>query len=548
VLLIPNLRRARRLAAVASAVLLASTPAQAADNLDAGATYLHGSVLTLGVSGAPLRDGAIAVRFANSSLPLFWGNTGMTDMNDQSATALGIHVGGTTYAAVNSTYASTEFTQTAPPSVSGTGTVADPWIVVNHFRAGADLPITQTVEHVNGTGRYSVQWEITNTAVTTANLRVYYGGDTEIPYLPQNTSELTGAAPNRVLSNVSPDGARVELHERTQWTHYFAGQNGQFGLSTRNNMAYDYNDVVTATPTDAGLAAQWNVAIAPAATETVAVDVDIVAPPLPTVPPTLTGTLPTEGAFTTVTSAAPAFAKGSGDTVSTTLECRFDAAAWAACTSPLSYPTLSDGEHSFSVRGVNSANIGGVAATRTWTVDTTTPDAPVLAGKPDAVSKSAGAAFTITGEKGAAFTCSLDGGESAPCTSPYTLSGLADGAHTVAVKQTDRAGHTSAAAGYTWTVDTTVTPAPPAPPVQDKPCTSKRVVAFSFKVPARVKPKAFVVTVDGKRVAKLKPTARKTRVSLVGLPAGSVKVRVKTTGKHAKVLTTRTYRTCTAGR
>ncbi len=53
-------------------------------------------------------------------------------------------------------------------------------------------------------------------------------------------------------------------------------------------------------------------------------------------------------------------------------QCALDAAPFTTCTSPKSYTGLSDGEHTFQVRGVNGANTG--AATRfTWTVNNAAP-------------------------------------------------------------------------------------------------------------------------------------------------------------------------------
>jgi Flp pilus assembly pilin Flp len=84
--------------------------------------------------------------------------------------------------------------------------------------------------------------------------------------------------------------------------------------------------------------------------------------------PTITSTNPVEGssgstaAFTTPSMAFTAGA----DT--TSLECRFDAAAYAACTSPVSPgAALGNGAHSFSVRGVGPGGTG-TATVRSWTV------------------------------------------------------------------------------------------------------------------------------------------------------------------------------------
>lgn len=56
-----------------------------------------------------------------------------------------------------------------------------------------------------------------------------------------------------------------------------------------------------------------------------------------------------------------------------TFQCRLDAGAWTACTSPKTLGTLSDGSHTFDVRAVDRAGNAGSAASRTWTVDATAP-------------------------------------------------------------------------------------------------------------------------------------------------------------------------------
>jgi len=59
------------------------------------------------------------------------------------------------------------------------------------------------------------------------------------------------------------------------------------------------------------------------------------------------------------------------------------------------------------------------------------------------------------------FSCSVDGAPATACTPPFTLSGLALGAHSFAVAVRDRYGTTdSTPATYAWTV----TPPPPPPP------------------------------------------------------------------------------------
>ena len=80
---------------------------------------------------------------------------------------------------------------------------------------------------------------------------------------------------------------------------------------------------------------------------------------------------------------------------------------------------------------------------------------PTLTNQTDAT-----VAFHASGSP-ATFSCVLDGGAPAPCTSPDTLSGLADGTHTFTVAATVGGVADPTPAQATWTVDT-VPPSIPA--------------------------------------------------------------------------------------
>jgi plastocyanin len=96
-----------------------------------------------------------------------------------------------------------------------------------------------------------------------------------------------------------------------------------------------------------------------------------------------------------------------------------------------------------------------------FSFDTTPPDTLLDTGPP-AVTDATSATFTFRStEKSSLFTCSLDGGAFAPCTTPATYTGLADGSHTFQVAAIDPAGNVDPTpASDTWTVDTTA-PSPP---------------------------------------------------------------------------------------
>jgi outer membrane protein OmpA-like peptidoglycan-associated protein len=83
---------------------------------------------------------------------------------------------------------------------------------------------------------------------------------------------------------------------------------------------------------------------------------------------------------------------------------------------------------------------------------------PVITTGPGAVASSA--SFAFTADPATSFQCRIDDGAWAACTSPYTPAGLADGAHTFAVRALNAAGIPTSASARTWTHDTRVPAAP----------------------------------------------------------------------------------------
>ncbi|HEX7838373.1 MAG TPA: hypothetical protein VF469_12950, partial [Kofleriaceae bacterium] len=137
-------------------------------------------------------------------------------------------------------------------------------------------------------------------------------------------------------------------------------------------------------------------------------------------------------------------------------QCALDGGAFAACTSPRTYTGLGEGAHRFEVRVRDFfGRVDPSPAMWSWTVDLTPPDTTLVDG-PSGTVPIASAMFSFTAsEPDASFACSLDGGAFAPCTSPDAVTGLAQGAHSFAVRATDAAGHTDPSpASRSWTVDT----------------------------------------------------------------------------------------------
>lgn len=166
-----------------------------------------------------------------------------------------------------------------------------------------------------------------------------------------------------------------------------------------------------------------------------------------------------------------------------TFQCSLDGAAFAACTSPVTYSGLAEKQHVFEVRVRDSVgNVDPTPATRAWTVDLTPPATTIISG-PTGTVANASAIFTFTSnEQNVTFACSLDGAPAAACTSPQAYTGLAQGAHVFSVTATDAAGNVDPTpATRTWSVDTV----PPALAITGGPATGSSSgphVAFTFTV------------------------------------------------------------------
>ena len=134
------------------------------------------------------------------------------------------------------------------------------------------------------------------------------------------------------------------------------------------------------------------------------------------------------------------------------LECSTDGAEFATCSSPSYLTGLDEGSHSFSVRQVDDAGNTGSVAGHAWVVDATAPAPPEIHASPSGQTTQSDAEFAFSGEPEARFECRLDDGGFEDCGSRKTYTGLAEGDHSFAVRQTDVAGNVSEAAEILWTI------------------------------------------------------------------------------------------------
>jgi len=142
-------------------------------------------------------------------------------------------------------------------------------------------------------------------------------------------------------------------------------------------------------------------------------------------------------------------------------ECKVDAGAFAACTSPQAYSALSSASHTFAVRSTDKAGNVSSEGSYTIVIDTVAPIASIT-GKPDASTSSTSASFVFSASDALSglnlVECQLDAQAYASCTSPQAYNGLAQGMHTFNLRVSDKAGNLLVQSA-SWTV-VMATPSP----------------------------------------------------------------------------------------
>ncbi len=147
---------------------------------------------------------------------------------------------------------------------------------------------------------------------------------------------------------------------------------------------------------------------------------------------------------------------------------QMDSAGWSAYarSTSHSFTGLASGPHAFAVQARDLAgHVDPTPAQRVFTVDVTLPTVAYVAGPAEGETLGvAGTTWTVRGADDLAalsqltYSRSLDGGAygTAGADSVVTLSGLSDGAHTLAVRAHDLAGNASAAATRHFRVEASV--------------------------------------------------------------------------------------------
>ena len=142
------------------------------------------------------------------------------------------------------------------------------------------------------------------------------------------------------------------------------------------------------------------------------------------------------------------------------LECRLQGAGapvadWHGCTSPATFDLRGqgDGRYTLAVRATDAAGNTGPSGSHGFDLDNTPPAAPAFSSEPGAAGHDPTPRWAFSGEDQATLECRLrrDGHaleDWAPCASPkgFDLTSEPDGGYALAVRATDGAGNTGAAA------------------------------------------------------------------------------------------------------
>jgi hypothetical protein len=314
---------------------------------------------------------------------------------------------------------------------------------------------------------------------------------------PTNGAEVKSIT--TVSGSGAEDGATVSVTASGNTTNTTALGDGTWSLSLPAPLTIDGSYTIQARQTDkAGN-------IGPLSSVTAKVD---------NVAPALTITSPTGGAYITSTTPDITFTTSDNNTLVGS-ECRVTTLGaphnvYGACTSPWTTPVLTQGSHTVQVRSTDRA--GNVTQKSvTFTVDTTAPIAQFTgtlpgSGNPDFLDNRRALNITFAAavpEPGLTFLCSLNNAAYTSCSSPWALSGLADGTNTVKVKARDLAMNVTpegSAATWTWIIDATA----PNPPSIVSPTDGAVLVGNTPTVSGTAEPNAKLeLAVDGTPIGTL---------------------------------------------
>ena len=175
-------------------------------------------------------------------------------------------------------------------------------------------------------------------------------------------------------------------------------------------------------------------------------------------------------------------------------QCSVDGSPFSDCVSPYEIE-VDEGTHTFRVRGVLVDQVEEPPSSYTWEVDLT-PPVTTFTQVPEVLDNSVDAEILFEASESATFSCTLDSAAPTDCTSPWMLTDLADGPHTISVEATDLAGNVELDPPvHSWTIDSSI----PDTEIVSGPegAVSTTTASFTFRSPNAMEPVDFECRLDG---------------------------------------------------
>jgi hypothetical protein len=143
----------------------------------------------------------------------------------------------------------------------------------------------------------------------------------------------------------------------------------------------------------------------------------------------------------------------------TRFDCKIDSGAFTSCTSPSTQSGLSNGSHTFQVRGYDAAGNMSSPASYTWVIDTQAPQVQITSNPAKETNQSTATFQFVATDIGTSIQlveCRIDSAAFQACNSlSAQYETLTQGNHTFQVRAKDLAGNTSPTVSYMWFVDLT---------------------------------------------------------------------------------------------
>jgi len=164
-------------------------------------------------------------------------------------------------------------------------------------------------------------------------------------------------------------------------------------------------------------------------------------------------------------------------------KCYLNQTLQADCTSPIDVSLLPDADYTLTINATNQNSLVLATAKRSFRLDRRAPVLTINQAPSGTLSStSASISFSVTDNfPGAVAYCSLDSAAFTSCSSPYNLSNLAQGAHSVQLYAQDAAGISSSKQTVSFSVNTTVPSSSiPTVTITQKPASIFNVTSASF--------------------------------------------------------------------